>query len=76
MATCPRCRGHLTDSHRCPKSRGWVAAEVSAVAILGGLAGLLLVAIFDPRGQITDMDTISLVVGALAAVGVNRSLRG
>lgn len=76
MATCPRCKGHLTDTHRCPTRAARVAVEVIAVALLGGLAGLLLVALFDPRGQITDMDSISIVAGALLAVGINRALRG
>jgi hypothetical protein len=53
-----------------------VAAEITATAIAGGFAGLLLVALFDPRGQITDVDSISVVVGALIAVGINRALRG
>ena len=75
MATCPRCKGHLTDSHRCPRRRLRVAAEVIAAALVGGFAGLLLVAVFDPRGQITDVDSISVVAGALVAVGLNRALR-
>ena len=76
MATCPRCKGHLTDSHRCPRRTGMVVVEIIAAALVGGLAGLLLVAVFDPRGQITDVDSISVVVGALIAVGINRALRG
>ena len=76
MATCPRCKGHLTDSHRCPRRSYLVVLEVAAAALVGGFAGLLLVAVFDPHGQITDMDSISAVVGALAAVGINRALRG
>ena len=76
MATCPRCKGHLTDSHRCPRRTHLVALEVIASGIAGAFAGLLLVAIFDPLGQITDVDTISLVVGALVGIGLNRALRG
>lgn len=76
MATCPRCKGHLTDSHRCPRRPLFVAAEITAAALAGGFAGLLLVALFDPQGQITDVDTISVVAGALIAVGMNRALRG
>ena len=53
-----------------------VAVEILASALLGGFAGLLLVAVFDPRGQITDVDTISVIGGALIAVGINRALRG
>jgi hypothetical protein len=74
MATCPRCRGHLTDSHRCPRRRSLIAVEVIAVALLGGLAGLLLVAFFDPHGS--DMDSLAIIAGALLAVGINRGLRG
>jgi hypothetical protein len=75
MATCPRCKGHLTDSHRCPRRSSVVALEIALAAIAGGFAGLLLVAIFDPRGQMTDIDTVFIVVGALAGVAINRSLR-
>ena len=76
MATCPRCKGHLTDSHRCPRSRTVVTLEIVGMAVLGGFGGLLLVALFDPRGQIADVDGISAIAGALLAVGINRALRG
>jgi hypothetical protein len=75
MATCPRCKGHLTDSHRCPRRTWIVAAEIVLSGLAGGFAGLLLVAAFDPLGQITDLDTISAVGGALVAIGINRALR-
>lgn len=75
MATCPRCKGHLTDTHRCPRHPLLRPLEILAVAGLGGFVGLLLVAIFDPHGQITDMDAISSVTGALVAVGIHRALR-
>ena len=75
MATCPRCKGHLTDTHRCPRHPVAVALEIVAVAALGGFAGLLIVAVFDPHGQITDMDAISTVTGALVAIGIHRALR-
>lgn len=76
MATCPHCKGHLTDGHRCPKRRVYVVAEIVACAIFGGLVGLLILAAFDPRGQAMDMDVIAVVAGALVAVGINRFLRG
>jgi hypothetical protein len=76
MATCPRCKGHLTDSHRCPRRPVVVALELAATALVGGLAGWVLVVAFDPRGQMTDLDTISAIGGALIAVGINRALRG
>lgn len=75
MATCPRCKGPLTDGHRCPKRRSLMALELTASALAGGLAGWLLLAAFDPRGQITDMDVISFVAGAVAGVAINRFIR-
>src|SRR6476620_6608529 len=51
MATCPRCKGHLTDSHRCPRRPVVVAAEIVVTAVIGGVAGLLLVVMFDPTGR-------------------------
>lgn len=75
MSTCPRCKGHLTETHRCPRRPAFVAAEIILWALAGGFAGFLLVALFDPHGQITDLDSIAAVVGALAAIGLNRALR-
>ena len=76
MATCPRCKGHLTDSHKCPRRPLVVAAQITAAALSGGFAGLLLVAIFDRAGQITDADySISVIAGALIAIGLQRALR-
>jgi hypothetical protein len=42
---------------------------------LGGFAGLVLVALFDPRGQFTQVDTIAIIAGALGAVALERRLR-
>lgn len=77
MATCPRCKGHLTDSHKCPRRPTVVAAEMTAAALAGGFAGLVLLAILDPKEQITDLDVILVVVGsAVLAAGITRALRG
>ena len=75
MATCPKCKGHLNDGHRCPKRRTFVAVEIIACALAGGLAGLLLLAAFDPLGQATDLDSVSFIVGAGIGIGINRMLR-
>lgn len=75
MATCPRCKGYLTDSHRCPKRPLVAVMEILVCAVAGGFAGLMLVAIFDPRGQVADVDTLSVIAGALIAVGIDRTLR-
>ena len=77
MATCPRCKGHLTDSHKCPRRPLIVATEITAAALAGGFAGLLLVAIFDHRGQLGDVDySIAIIAGGLIGVGLHRALRG
>jgi hypothetical protein len=52
-----------------------VIAEIIASAVAGGLGGLLLLAAFDPRGQITDMDGLAIATGMLVAVGINRFVR-
>ena len=76
MATCPRCKGHLTDSHKCPRRPAIVAAEIVAAGLGGGFIGLVLVALFDRAGQITDTDySISVIAGALIAIGLQRALR-
>lgn len=52
-----------------------MAIEIVASALGGGIAALLLLAAFDPRGQATDMDAATFIIGALVAVGINRALR-
>lgn len=75
MATCPRCKGHLTDGHRCPRRPVFVVAEILACAIAGGLVSFALLAAFDPHNQAGDLDVFAIAVGALAAIGINRVLR-
>ena len=77
MATCPRCKGHLTDSHKCPRRPAVVATEITAAALAGAIAGLVLVAIFDTNEQITNLDLILVVAaGASIGVGIRRMMRG
>jgi len=52
-----------------------VFIEVGASFLVGGFAGLLLLAAFDPRGQVTDMDAVAFIAGAFAGVGINRFVR-
>jgi hypothetical protein len=75
MATCPRCKGHLSEGHRCPRRPLFVVAEILGSAVLGGIAGLLLLAAFDPRGQVTDMDVTAVIGGIIVGIGLNRLLR-
>jgi hypothetical protein len=75
MATCPRCKGHLTDNHRCPRSRARVAVEFTLAALLGAFTALLLIAIIDPHGRMMS-DVVWMLAGALAGVGLDRMIRG
>ena len=75
MATCPRCKGHLTENHRCPRSPARKIFETSLAAVGGALAMLLLLSLVDPHGQ-TSSDGVLLVGGALAGVGLDKWLRG
>ena len=74
MATCPRCKGHLTENHRCPRSRARIIFETALAALAGGLFTLLIFSIVDPHGQY-GLDGVLLIGGALAGIGLDRLLR-
>jgi len=74
MATCPRCKGHLTENHRCPRSRGRIAFETGLAALAGALFMLVVLAVIDPHGQF-GLDGLLLGVGALAGIGIDRVIR-
>lgn len=76
MATCPRCKGHLTDSHRCPRHPFRTAAELIVAAVVGGFVGLLLVALVDPQGAPLSTDAVAAATGAVLGIGLQRALRG
>ncbi len=75
MATCPRCKGHLTEDHRCPRSRARIIYEVIFAAIAGIFGALLIVSLIDPHGAMA-LDAVFLILGALAGVGLNWWIRG
>ena len=75
MATCPHCKGHLTDSHRCRRRPARVAAGITLAGLAGGFAGLLAVAAFDPAGRVSHLDSMAILAGAAVAIGLERSLR-
>jgi hypothetical protein len=74
MATCPRCKGPLTEGHRCPRRQSLVVLEIISWAIGGALAGWLLLFVFDPQTQLSD-DPVTLILGAAAGIGINRLIR-
>ena len=67
--------GHLTEHHRCPRRPFVVVAETILWGIGGAFAGLLLITLFDPHEQMTDLNAVAAVAGALVAVGVQRLFR-
>jgi uncharacterized membrane protein YqjE len=75
MATCPHCKGHLTDSHKCPRRPAVVGIEIALAGVAGGLVALLIIAVIDPQGRLSNIDAGAVVLGALAAIGLNRVLR-
>lgn len=50
--------------------------ELTLAAIAGGLLALLVVALIDPGGQLTYIDTAAVTVGAFGGIGLDRFLRG
>ena len=75
MATCPRCKGHLTDSHRCPRRPLLVATELTLAGLGGALVGWFFAALTVPQGRLV-IDLSAMLIGALAGVGLDRYLRG
>jgi hypothetical protein len=49
---------------------------VALAALAGAVAGLLVVALIDPEGRMTLLDTIVVTVGVFAGIGLDRLLRG
>ena len=75
MATCPRCKGHLTDSHRCPRRPLVVATELTLAGLAGALVAWFLVALTVPQGRLV-IDLSAMLIGALAGIGFDRYVRG
>ncbi len=74
MSTCPRCRGHLTDSHRCPRRPAVVATEITIAGLLGAIVAWFLIAVVVPQGKLV-VDLSAILVGGLAGIGIDRYLR-
>jgi uncharacterized membrane protein YqjE len=43
--------------------------------LAGGFAALLIVAVIDPQGRLSNIDAGAVIVGALGAIGLDRYLR-
>jgi hypothetical protein len=75
MATCPRCKGHLTDNHRCPPRSYLVGVEIALAGLAGAAVGMVVVALTMPQGRLF-IDLSALAIGALCGIGIDRYLRG
>jgi hypothetical protein len=75
MATCPRCKGHLTDNHRCPRRPLLAAVEIVFAGLAGAVIALVITALTFPQARLA-VDLSALSIGALAGVGLDRYLRG
>jgi hypothetical protein len=72
MATCPRCKGPLTEHHRC-RARGWRLAFHRAQA---GLVGAALGAVISSTVIAPDaFPALGLVIGGIVGLGVGEALR-
>lgn len=72
LATCPRCHGHLTDGHKCPRTRRSLVSELIVTALAGGFAAIVFLAVFDPHQLAVDLDGLMFATGALFALGVHQ----
>ena len=73
MATCPKCHGHLTSGHRCPRGRYQDTIDLVAAGVAGGVTALLMVAIFDRNEVLVDLDGY-LLAGGIAIGMITQSL--
>ena len=74
MATCPHCHGHLTEGHRCRRTRRSLYLELAGTALIGGLAAIAFLAVFDPQQVTVDLDGLVFAAGAIFALGVHQTL--
>jgi hypothetical protein len=76
MATCPRCHGHLSDHHKCPRRPFRTAAQVALAAFLGALTAIIFLGLIDPDGTLTHLHAATLAAGIFGGIGLDRLLRG
>lgn len=48
---------------------------MAAAGIAGALLAFAVVALFDPQGRLTHIDTVVITVGLFAGIGLDRLLR-
>jgi hypothetical protein len=75
MATCPRCRGPLTETHVCPRRPFAEAFRAITVSIAGGLAAIVIFSLIDTEQRYAHLDLWMFVAGSLGARGIQIYLR-
>lgn len=75
MATCPKCGGHLTSSHRCRRTLPQIIADIVLGGLVGGAWALAMAAVFDHDGITADFDAVFFLGGAVVAIGTQTWLR-
>lgn len=73
MATCPKCRGHLTSGHRCRRTKAQQTLDLALAGLAGGVTALVMTAVFDPRQTVTDLDGY-VMAGGIAIAMLTQSL--
>ena len=76
MATCPRCHGHLTDTHRCPRRPVLIALEMAGFALAGAVAAVILVSLINANTRIPHLEAAAVAVGVFVGLGLSRLVRG
>jgi hypothetical protein len=75
MATCPRCRGHLTDTHRCPRRPRRTFTRIAIAGLAGALVAMAAIALVDPEGRLAHIDALVITAGLGAGIGLDQLLR-
>lgn len=68
MATCPKCRGHLTTAHRCRRTKGQQTLDLALAGLTGGVTSIVMTAIFDRHQMVTNYDGYILACGVAIAM--------
>ena len=75
MATCPKCMGFLTDSHKCP---GGVWARVSKAimtVLIGGAVGTFFVYAIEDR-PLAALVLAGAALGAVLSMAIRQAIGG
>jgi hypothetical protein len=75
VATCPRCKGPLTETHQCPRRPVAEALWAIGISIAGGLSVFVIFSLIDTQQRYAHLDPWVFLIGCLAARGIQIYLR-